>query len=146
MLFFAFILLTLATLIFIANYRYKKSQELFKQEYKEFLLANEGLELFCYTSRSTFCDYIESNILPNLDPAIRVIKMEGRNPITDLPAKFISYGLHNLEYPGFPNLMKIKSGSLKDISLHNQIYNAINNKKYDEITDIIENTLIQLRS
>jgi hypothetical protein len=146
MLFFVFILLALATLIFIVNYRYKKAQKLFKQEYREFLLINEGLELFCYTSRSTFCDYIESNILPNLDPAIRVIKMEGKNPITNLPVKFISYALYHLEHPGFPNLMKIKNGAMKDISLHNPIYNAINNKKYEEITDTIQNTLIRLRS
>jgi len=61
-----------------------QAEKQFKLEYSEFLLKNEGIEIFCYTSREKFQSIIESKIIPNLDESISIIKLEGKEPNTDL--------------------------------------------------------------
>ena len=71
--------------------------------------------------------------------------LEGKDPITDINREFISYALNRLINIGFPNVMKISNGVVEDISLHNEIYNAINNKKFGELQPLVENALSNLR-
>lgn len=133
-------------LILIASYQSKKQKERFLKRYREFLAAHEGEEFFCYTNRKEFVDVIEQQLIPMLDPKLNIIKMEGKTPITDLNHEFVSYAFYRLDNIGFPNVMKINNGVMMDISLHNEIYNAINNKKFSDIQVLVEGALSDLRN
>lgn len=143
-----FIIIISATiiLILIACYQSKKQREIFLQRYQEFLVEHEGEEFFCYTNRKEFFDVIEQQLIPKLDQKINVIKLEGKTPITHLNREFVSYALYRLDNIGFPNVMKINNGTMMDISLHNEIYNAINNKKFSDIQALVEDALSKIRN
>ena len=122
-----------------------KSNEEYRVEYSEFLSKYEGLEFFCYTNREKFQDIIEEKILPNLNKSIHIIKLVGKEPNTNLDKRFISHALYRLNNIGFPNVMKIVNGQFLDISLHNEIYNCINNKKEYELENLVNEKLEILR-
>lgn len=132
-------------LILIASYQSKKQRERFLKRYREFLAAHEGEEFFCYTNRKEFVDVLEQQLIPKLGLKINIIKLEGKTPITDLNHEFVSYALYRLDNIVFPNVMKINNGVMMDISLHNEIYNAINNKKFSDIQALVEDALSELR-
>ena len=144
MLFFIIIPL-IVILVIIASNQSKRERNKFLERYQEFLNQNEGHEFFCYTNRKEFVDVIEQQLIPKLDSTIKIIKLEGKDPITDINREFISYALNRLINIGFPNVMKISNGVVEDISLHNEIYNAINNKKFGELQPLVENALLKLR-
>jgi hypothetical protein len=132
-------------LIFWFSFSGKEAKNKFNVKYSEFLTENEGLEIFCYTNREKFEDTIEEKILPNLDESISIIKLVGKEPNTNLDKKFISHALNRLNNIGFPNVMKIVNGQFLDISLHNEIYNCINNKKEKELVGLVNEKLEILR-
>ena len=142
---FSIIIPLIVILVVIASYQSKRERNKFLERYQEFLNQNEGQEFFCYTIRKDFVDVIEQQLIPTLDSRIKIIKLEGKDPITDLDREFISYALNRLISIGFPNVMKITHGVVEDISLHNEIYNAINNKKFGELQPLVENALSTLR-
>jgi hypothetical protein len=144
MLFFI-IIPVIVILVIIASNQSKRERNKFLERYQEFLNQNEGQEFFCYTNRKEFVDVIEQQLIPKLDSTIKIIKLEGKDPITDLNREFISYALNRLTNIGFPNVMKISHGVVEDISLHNEIYNAINTKKFGELQPLVENALLKLR-
>jgi hypothetical protein len=131
--------------VFFLAYSGAQAKKKFKLEYSEFLAKNEGLELFCYTNREKFQNIIEEKLLPNLDESISFVKLIGKEPNADLDKKFISYALCRLNNIGFPNVMKIVNDQFLDISLHNEIYNCINNKKQKELVSLVNEKLKILR-
>lgn len=142
---FVIIISSTVILVIIASYQSQRERKRFLERYREFLNQNEGQEFFCYTNRKEFVEVIEQQLIPKLDSTIKIIKLEGKDPITDLDREFISYALNRLINIGFPNVMKISHGVIEDISLHNEIYNAINNKKFSELQPLVENALSTLR-
>lgn len=143
------ILITIVILVIIlivyASYKDAKSRNLFLERYNQFLLENEGVEIFCYTNRAIFCDEIESLVIPHIDGRLQIIKMVGKEPQTSLDKEFISYMLHNIRNVGFPNIMRIHNGKVADVSLHKTIYDALNNGKSELLAGFIEDKLKELR-
>jgi hypothetical protein len=109
----------------------------FKADYALFLSQHEGEEFFCYTNRKNSVNDIENYILPELGDAIKVIKLEGKEPQTDLDHRFISHALYNLKYVGFPNIMKIVNAEMHDYSIHNQVYSAISQSCSEKLPEIL---------
>ncbi|WP_426360128.1 hypothetical protein ACPUVO_07870 [Pseudocolwellia sp. HL-MZ19] len=139
-------LITIFILIVVAFIKDSKARKKFNIQYQEYLQNNEGLEVFCYTNRLKFCSIIETHLIPKIDKSVRIIKLEGKEPQTDLNKEFISYALHNIKEVGFPNIMKIVNGSLIDFSLHKTIYDCINNDNVEVIPKLINDKLNKLRS
>ena len=132
-------------LVIFLTYSGAQANKKFKLEHSEFLSKHEGLEVFCYTNREKFQNIIEEELLPNLDESISIVKLIGKEPNTNLDKRFISYALYRLNNIGFPNVMKIVNGQFLDISLHNEIYNGINNKKQKELVSLVNEKLEILR-
>lgn len=127
-------------------YLLKKRINTFKNDYRNFLSLMEGKQLFCYTSRSNCKDWVESELLPVLDKNIEVILLNGKTPISNFPSQYISHALHNIKNIGFPNVMKIVNGEVRDASLHNEFYDTINQKlKAQTFLNHLKNKLNSLK-
>lgn len=130
---------------FIVGYSTNKDRKQFELEYSKFLSKNEGMELLCYTNREKFENVIESEVLPSLDESVHIVKLIGKEPRTNLDEKFISHALNSIKNVGFSNIMKVVNGQFIDVSLHNDIYNSINNGKSNDLAGIV-NSEIELLS
>jgi len=119
--------------------------ERFKLDYLEFLKAHDGEVFFCYTNRKNSVDIVEKYILPELDKSINVIKLNNKIPHTKLNERYISYALSHLKNVGFPNVMKISNEEMLDHSMHNQVYNAINQGKLSKLIQITQGGLVRLK-
>lgn len=111
---------------FWLNHSSDKAFKIFLLEYQDFLNENEGQAFFCYTSRKNKQSLIEQNLLPELPKDIEIIFLHGKKPISNFPEKFISHALYKINNVGFPNVMKIIDGQVKDASLHENFYAIIN--------------------
>lgn len=138
------LIVTSSMLVSWICYSNVKSTKKFELEYSEFLIENEGMEVFCYTNREKFQTIIERDVLPNLAESVHIIKLEGKEPNTNLNKEFISYALNRLENIGFPCVMKVVNGQFLDISLHHEIYNSINNRKRKGLSKLVNDNLIKL--
>ena len=119
----------------------------FQQDYVDYLKQHEGTEFFCYTNRRNSRSFVEEHILPALAPNIRVIYLEGREPISQYNKRYISRALYSIRQKGFPNVMKIKDGRVVDRSLHNELYNVINQKKNpNDFLEALHEKLEKLRT
>ncbi|MBO9702643.1 MAG: hypothetical protein J7604_20695 [Sporocytophaga sp.] len=96
-----------------------------EEEYKEFLTQNEGKKFFCYTSKKKSRTIIETIILPQLDPDIHIILLDGKIPVSEFPQRHISPILYSITHLGFPNIMKIQNGRVLDISLKKEFYKEL---------------------
>jgi hypothetical protein len=103
------------------------------RRYKRFLKEHEGLEFFCYTNRKNSEQFVEEEILPALDSGINIIHLVGKRPVSEYDERCISHMLYRIKQVGFPNIMKIKDGHVVDLSLHNELYNTINQRKDPEV-------------
>ncbi len=112
------IIIILLPFIHIANIKEK-------QEYQNFLVQNEGKKSFCYTSKKKSRTIIESIILPQLDPDIHIILLDGKKPVSAYPQSHISCVLYSIKHLGFPNIMKIENGKVLDISLKKEFYKEL---------------------
>ena len=120
----------------------KKATQAFLAEYQTFLNENEGQEFFCYTSRKNSKNWIEQELLPKLKDDIEIIFLDGRTPISKSPQKFISHSLYRIESIGFPNVMKVVNGKMLDSSLHNELYQVINQRlSTSELIDKVHSQL-----
>ena len=101
----------------------------FKKKYEEYLLKIGDKNFFCYNNRKKGKEFIENEIIPFLNKDIEIIYLDGRTiKSNDYENKYFSYAFNRFEnYSKFPHLMKIKNGEMKDISINNEFYNAINN-------------------
>uniref|UniRef100_UPI000B34DE77 hypothetical protein n=1 Tax=Thaumasiovibrio occultus TaxID=1891184 RepID=UPI000B34DE77 len=132
-----FILLVGLPAVVIGGFRYRLQQKnkAFFARYTAFLQAHEGVTFFCYTSRKKLSSFIEQHVLPTLPSDVQVIKLQGKRPQTALDIECISYALYQLKQRGFPNVMKVVDGKMVDQSLHNDIYNAINQNRLNSVQD-----------
>lgn len=141
-----FILLLPLILIFVVFIKLfpSKVDKQFQVDYAEFLKKHDGYVFFCYTNRKVSVDAIEKNVLPNLDKAVHVIKLVNKSPQSKFDERFISNALNNLKNVGFPNVMKIVNNEIIDYSLHNQVYDAVNQKNELTLAQIIADGLRKL--
>jgi len=97
----------------------------FKQRYSAFLSECEDMVFFCYTNRKHSQKYIEQHILPQLDPSINVIFLQGREPHSEFDKRCISHMLFLVTNLNFPNLIHISNGQVFDVSLHKDLQNIM---------------------
>ena len=117
-----------------------------KKAFKKKLLEHEGLEIFTYTSRKKSKDTIENYILPKLPQDLHIVYLNGRAPVTSLDTKFISQVLGQIKNIGFPNIVKISGGKLKDVSIKKEFYAALNKGNNIElVVELIKRELEILR-
>ncbi len=102
----------------------------FEKKYAEFLNENNGKNFFCYNNRKNSKQYIEENIIPNLNDGIEIVYLNGKKIESEYNSEFISEALYGLKhYNKFPHLMKIRNGKLIDKSINNPFYNILNQNK-----------------
>ena len=122
-------LLFLIFLIPIYIFELKKEEAEEKENFKKFLSQIEGKNFFCYNNKVKGKEFIENEIVPFLNKDIEIIYLDGRTiQSNDYENKYLSKAFNGFKnYSKFPHLMKIKNGEIKDISINNEFYNAINN-------------------
>lgn len=130
--FLVFLPIIIPSLIW-CNYVAKREEKKFLVEYKQFLKEHEGQEFFCYTSRQNSQNWIEDRILPKLNSNIEIVFLDGKEPKTKLARKYISHSLYHIKNVGFPSVMKIVNGQMVDSSLHDKLYETINQNLSDQI-------------
>lgn len=106
----------------------------FLKRYAHFLEQNNGQNYFCYNNKKNLKEFIELEIIPELDEKISIIYLNGKHVETDTSSKeFISNALYNLRnYSKFPHLMKIRNGKIIDSSVNALAYGVKNQKKSKE--------------
>ncbi|MEM7087673.1 MAG: hypothetical protein AAF489_15945 [Bacteroidota bacterium] len=119
----------------IGHFQRKK----FEKKYVEFLNENNGKNFFCYNNRKNSKQYIEEDIVPNLNDEIAIVYLNGKKIESEYNSEFISEALYGLKhYNKFPHLMKIRNGKLIDISINNPFYAVLNmNKSKTELLNKI---------
>ncbi|MGY5353490.1 hypothetical protein [Wenyingzhuangia sp. IMCC45467] len=128
-----FILAIPLMIIFIPIEHFNRKK--FEKKYAEFLNENNGKNFFCYNNRKNSKQYIEEDILPNLNNGIEIVYLDGKKVESEYNVEFISEALYKLKnYNRFPHLMKIRNGKLIDKSINNPFYNVLNlNKPKNEL-------------
>ncbi len=102
----------------------------FEKKYAEFLNENNGKNFFCYNNRKNSKQYLEEDIVPNLNDGIEIVYLNGKKVESEYNVEFISEALYKLKnYSRFPHLMKIRNGKLIDKSINNPFYNVLNLNK-----------------
>lgn len=102
----------------------------FEKKYAEFLNENNGKNFFCYNNRKNSKQYIEENIVPNLNDGIEIVYLNRKKVESKYNSRFISEALYGLKhYNKFPHLMKIRNGKLIDKSINNPFYGVLNMNK-----------------
>ncbi len=110
----------------IGHFQRKK----FEKKYAEFLNKNNGKNFFCYNNRKNSKQYIEEDIVPNLNDGIEIVYLNGKKIKSEYNSEFISEALYGLKhYNKFPHLMKIRNGKLIDKSINNPFYGVLNMNK-----------------
>ncbi len=103
---------------------------LFNKEYKAYLQSIEGKKFFVYNSRTNSYSYIKNNLLPRLPKDVEVIYLNGKDPVTNLNKNYISHALYSIkDRKGFPYLLRVENGEIKDKSINNVFYNTKNQNK-----------------
>ncbi|WP_444915801.1 hypothetical protein [Microbulbifer sp. TRSA007] len=133
----------LATPFFLISAR--RQEKALEEEYKKFLLAHEGSEIFCYTNRGNSVNLIGEFVLPQLPKGTHIVKLEGKKVCTNLNENYISFMLYQLNEVGFPNVIKISNGSIVDLSLKKKVYSAINQSKVETLSGIVISGLNHVR-
>lgn len=122
-----------------------RQERALKEEYKKFLLAYEGSEIFCYTNRGNSVKQIEEQVLPELPQGTHTVKLEGKEVCTNLNKQCISFMLYQLNEVGFPNVIKISKGSIVDLSLKKKVCSAINQNNIEALPGIVIAGLNRIR-
>lgn len=121
------VLILLLSILIVQGHRKTKVEA---AEYHAFMQKVEGAKFFCYNNRKNSQGFIETHIIPYLPVGVKIIFVEGRIPKSEFEEKYISKLLFGINYrKGFPYLLKISAGKLKDLSIHHELYNTINQKK-----------------
>ncbi|MCC3157935.1 hypothetical protein LJ737_11855 [Hymenobacter sp. 15J16-1T3B] len=121
----SFLLLALPFIPFLLAYNYLEERQ-FQRRYQRFLLAANGTEFFCYNNRKSSVAFAQEQIVPLLEPAVRVVFVEGSAVRAGADKAFISRMLAGVqERKGFPYLLKIVDGQVLAYSVNNQFYNCL---------------------
>ena len=116
------------------------------REFKNKLVQHNGMELFTYTSRKNSKTIIERDILPNLPKELTVVYLDGRKPTSSLEPLLVSQILYRIKNIGFPNIVRISDGDIKDVSIKKEFYEALNKgSSMNELVDLIHDKLKILR-
>lgn len=114
----------------------------FEKRYYKFLIENNDANFFCYNSNRKSKEYIESEILPNLNNNIEIVFLNGNSvENNNFPKDFLSNALYKLNnYSKFPHLMKIRNGKIIDKSINSLFFSIKNqNKPKEKLIDEIQN-------
>jgi hypothetical protein len=107
------------------------------KEYYDYLKLIDGTCFFCYNNRRDIQAFIEGNIVSMLDPNIKVIFLNGKEPVSDYEQGIVSRMLYSIQdRRGFPYLIKVCGGQLVDKSINNDVYNTMRQGK--NINDLKE--------
>lgn len=94
--------------------------------YVDFLHQYEGAEFFCYPDHPAGQPWVETHILPQLNPNIHAVLLTDEGPRSDLPNVQMAYLVQQARQDKFPNVMKIKYGRLVDSTLHREFFDILN--------------------
>ena len=126
---FPLLILSIPFLIFIFIFKYFQKKK-FEKKYLKFLKENEGKNFFCYNNRKKSKEYLEENIITNLNKEVAIVYLNGRNIESEYNKEFISEALYGLKhYTKFPHLMKIRNGQLIDKSINNPFFGILKMNK-----------------
>ena len=126
---FPLLVLSIPFLIFIFIFKYFQKKK-FEKKYLKFLKENEGKNFFCYNNRKKSKEYLEENILTNLNKEVVIVYLNGRDIESEYNKEFISEALYGLKhYTKFPHLMKIRNGQLIDKSINNPFFGILKMNK-----------------
>ena len=126
---FPLLILSIPFLIFIFIFKYFQKKK-FEKKYLKFLKENEGKNFFCYNNRKKSKEYLEENIITNLNKEVVIVYLNGRDIESEYNKAFISEALYGLKhYTKFPHLMKIRNGQLIDKSINNPFFGILNKNK-----------------
>lgn len=106
----------------------RKRKKQFLLEYSLYLKEIEGSVFFCYSNRKNTLTPIQEIVIPKLDKSINIVFLNGRSLQTNHNIKFISHAIHMKSVKGFPFIMKVINSEMKYVSLHDELYSAINKK------------------
>lgn len=127
--FIVFALLILPIIPFFLIYSYFSDKQ-FHTRYNLFLEQMNGALFFCYNSRKSSVDFARESIIPELDPAVQVVFVDGREVILVENREYVSRMLGSIkERKGFPYLLKVEDGQVLALSVNNQFYNILNGRK-----------------
>jgi hypothetical protein len=122
-------ILLLYIVILISRKQRKPTQKV-DIEYQEALLELEGKNFFCYNNKQDVQYAIEIVLIPQLAPNFEIIFLNGKNPESDYDEWLIKQILYNLKhYSKFPHLFKVRNGEIVELSINNEFYNTIDQKK-----------------
>lgn len=122
------LILPFGILVFPFTYFERKK---FKKKYAEFLMQNDNLNFFCYNNRKNIKEFIETEIIPNLNGEIEIVFLNGKVVENEnYPKAFLSNALSQLKnYSKFPHIMKIRNGKIVDKSINALFYSIKNQNK-----------------
>lgn len=106
------------------------SDRKFEKDNKLFLERMNGTCFFCYNSRKSSVAFVREVILPELDPSVCVVFVDGRKVNCGADSAYISRILYHVkERKGFPYLLKIEDAQVIDTSVNNQFYSIMIGRK-----------------
>ncbi|WP_375434055.1 hypothetical protein [uncultured Hymenobacter sp.] len=106
------------------------SNKRFQEEYNLYLQQIDGMCFFFYNNRKSSVAFAREIIIPELDPTVRRIFVEGSRITVKDEQKFISHMLTGVkDRKGFPYLIKVVDGQVLDCSVNHQFYNTITGRK-----------------
>jgi len=123
---FAIGIVLILSILFLYRYKATINKHPASQSFTEL----EGKNFFCYNNKKNVKDAIEIILLPQLSPNFEVIFLNGKTPESDyddLLIKLIFYRFK--DYSKFPHLFKIRNGEIIELSINNEFYNTIDQKK-----------------
>ncbi|WP_125917191.1 hypothetical protein [Hymenobacter coccineus] len=123
------ILIILPTVPFFLIYFYFSDKQ-FEKKNKLFLERMNGARFFCYNSRKSSVEFAREVIVPELDPSVYVVFVNGKKVDFGADSQYISRILHRIkEQKGFPYLLKIDDARVTDVSVNNQFYSIMIGRK-----------------
>ena len=102
----------------------------------------DGEKFFCFNNNKRSLNFIENEIIPNLNNKINIIFLEGKkansSTIDNILASKLLLKIRQRE--GFPYILKISNGEILAKSINNELFNTINqNKDTLKLIDTINN-------
>ena len=106
------------------------SDKRFKVGCEDFLHRVNGSSFFFYNSRRNSVEFAKETVVPQLQPATKVIFVDGEDIDCGPDSKFVSHMLYDIkEKQGFPYLIKVIDEEPVYYSVNNLFYNTMTNKK-----------------
>ena len=102
----------------------------FEKECAAFLSRMNGACFFCYNSRKSSVEFARDIIVPELASSVHVVFVNGKKVEFGSDSKYVSALLYRIkERKGFPYLLKIEDGEVRNLSVNNQFYSIMMGRK-----------------